>query len=233
MDLQNSLDYSEIFEIIIPSAHSLKGGGTTYYPPQIQEALETAILRRRHSVHKEVQEFTRKKKEEFRAWRERIRLQAQVIASMASLPISKTSENVPSRKPGTLNLSKPKPDVQNLNLFHKSPFTQHFHHEASPLAAVNLTRSYSERPASPSPPSSKVTSPTVPLSSSLKSPNSSNYPKRAKRVMFRDPPDVESQSDVEEESPFHETNICCPLPSEPSITVDGIRKPMDFWVNGR
>ena len=191
------------------------------FPPEIQLTLESAVQRQRHVTQTQITDFRIEKTQEFKSWRDQARKQAKVIAKVAKAvskpstspsPASKSPLSVPSTSSGST--------TETSDLFHKSPVTQHTHPEASPLAVASLTQSQSERSSSPSPPSSKVTSPPIPLSSSLKFPGSSNYSKPVKRVMFQDPLD-EVHSDAGTE--IHADAIDIPTNSNPeaTISIDG------------
>jgi hypothetical protein len=218
-ELQAQPTYSDVFHMVIPSGDDADTGLLPNIPPEIQLTLDSAIQQRWNMTQSLIMEFATEKRQEFKSWRERARRQASTIArisesiSSASIPIS------PSSKAALTIIAPSKNEAQNIELFQKSPVTQYSHPGASPLAAASLTRSQSERPSSPPLPS-KITTPPIPLSSSLKSPGSSNYSRPVKRVMFQDPPDEEVHSDIDEVH-VDDANISAPLSVEPTISVDG------------
>jgi hypothetical protein len=195
-------------------------------PPDIQHTLESAVQKQQAITQTQISEFTSEKKQEFKHWRDRARKQARIIAKLAetaappgsSSSFSKDSSATPlAILPTSKSLTK-----QTTDLFRKSPVIQHVPPGASPLAAASLTRSQSARASTPSPPPTKITPPRVPLSSSLKSPSSTNYSKPVKRVMFQDPPDIEVHSDLDGELPPAGADIPTSVDTEPVISVDGI-----------
>ena len=196
---------------------------TTDFPPEVELTLEAAVQRQRHVTQNLITDYTTEKRQEFKTWREEARKQAKMIAKVAE-NVSKPALSPSSTPKAALAIppSQGEQPAQSTDLFQKSPVTQHTHSGTSPLAAVSLMRSQSERRSSPSPPSSKVTPPPIPLSSSLKFPGSSNYSKPVKRVMFQDPPDEEVQSDGEPEIHTDALNIPITASPEPTISVDGM-----------
>jgi hypothetical protein len=210
--------------MVVPSTKEVDDDATPEYPPQIQETLESAVLRRKATIQTQITDFTAEKRQEFKSWRDQARKQAKIIATVASSsskppppsPIPNTALVMPATRPVT---------SPNKELFQKSPLSSYSHPGASPLAAASLTRSYSEqKPLPPSPPLHKITPPPIPLSSSLKSPGNHSFGKPVKRVMFQDPPDDTAQSDIEEE--IQETPIPTLPPSSATISVDGIFHPL-------
>ena len=195
-------------------------------PPEVQHTLESAVQKQKAITQTQISEFTSEKKQEFKHWREQARKQARIIAKLAETvsPAGSSSSPSPS-KDSAAPLAIPRTSnstvKQTSELFQKSPVIQHAHPGASPLAAASLTRSQSARASTPSPPPAKVVSPPAPLSSSLKSPSSTNYSKPVKRVMFQEPPDVEVQSDAEDDRPVVGIDIPTSLDIEPVISVDG------------
>jgi hypothetical protein len=211
-----------VFQMVIPPMNMQDDNRITDFPPEVQLTLESAVQRQRHVTHTQIADFATEKKQEFKSWRDEARKQAKIIANVANTVSKSPTFPSPVSKPAlSISSAPPGPITETSNLFQKSPVTQHTHPEASPLAAASLTRSQSERPSSPSPPSSKVTSPPIPLSSSLKFPGSSNYSKPVKRVMFQDPPDEELHSDADTE--IHSDAVDIPAISnrEATISIDG------------
>jgi hypothetical protein len=205
--------------MVIPSTKEVDDDATPDYPPQIQETLESAVLRRKATLQAQITDFTSEKRQEFKSWRDQARKQAKIIATVASSSSTPPPEspvpNTTLAKPTTRPIVSPR-----LDLFQKSPLSSYSHPGASPLAAASLTRSYSEQtPIPPSPPLHKITPPPIPLSSSLKSPGNHSFGKPVKRVMFQDPPDDTAQSDIEEET--QETPIPVLPLSSATISVDG------------
>jgi hypothetical protein len=200
--------------MVIPHVKDLDDGLATQFPLELEDTLESASQRQRQVIQAEINEFTARKRQEFKSWRE----QATKEAVMISRIVESISESPISNSALTITPANSKTKTNGAELFQKSPVTQYSHPGASPLAAASLTRSQSERLPTPSPPS-KINPPPIPLSSSLKSPGSTNYSKPVKRVMFQDPPDeeVEGPSDVEE---VH-TDYPSPSTLEPTISVDG------------
>jgi hypothetical protein len=214
-ELRQNPNYSELFQMVIPSS-AAESAAKSYYPPQIQELVESATLRQRSAVHAEIVEFTKRKKEEFRIWRDQVRSQAQVIANLVSAPNNLQKQSASETAGFPITTFKATTVLENnVDMFPKTPVSVFSPHGPSPFAAAScLVRSRSDEPTPPQrakivPPPPSV---SVPLSSSLKSPSSSNYPKPVKRVMFQDPVDVEPQSEIEDE--FISS-------AEPAIVVDG------------
>jgi hypothetical protein len=202
--------------MVVPSIGDSADNAAPEYPSQIQDTLDSAVQRQREITQTQISEYTERKKQEFRSWREQVRKQAKIIATIAS---TSSSNKAPTSPPPNAKVNSPNREVETSEYFRKSPVTVNSRPGASPLAAASLTRSYSDRRPSPSPSPPKVTSTPVPLSSSLKSPGSSNYQKTPKRVMFQDPVDDEPQSGAEKVEEIHIPS----LPKlEPSITVDGM-----------
>lgn len=214
------MSYSDLFKLVIPSTNVSEDGSGPDCPPQIQDMLESAMLRQRNIIQSEILDFTRKKQEELRLWRDRARRQARTIASLARQPSKNPPVIAPTNAAVSINVLNPKMASSNSELFQKSPVTHYTQPEASPLAAASLTRDYYDRAATPSPPP-KVTPPPIPLSSSLKSPGSANFSKPVKRVMFQEPPDVEEQSDADDDAEIQKPSIPYLAPMEPTISVDG------------
>ena len=186
-------------------------------PPEIQQTLDSAIQRQRNIIQSQINDFTTQKRQEFKLWQDEARKQATIIARIATPGFGFSH---PSLR-GTLSIPlAPKSTAQTTELFQKSPVSQYSHPSASPLAAASLSRSQSEQPLSTSPPLSKITPPPIPLSSSLKSPGSSNLPKPVKRVMFQVPQDEEAPSEAEEPQ-IDEIEIPSPPAVELTISVDG------------
>lgn len=208
--------------MVIPAVNVQDEDGIKDFPPEIQSTLESAVQRQWHVTKTQITDFTTKKKQEFKSWKDQARKHAKIMAKVAETmskpstlpsPVSKSALSVPSTPSGST--------TETSALFQKSPVTQHIHPEPSPLAAASLSRSQSERPSSPSPPSSKVTTPPIPVSSSLKFPGSSNNLKPVKRVMFQDPPDEEVHSDAETQIQADAIDIPAKSNSEATISVDG------------
>ena len=211
--------------MVLPAVN-MQDDASADLPPEVQHTLESAVQRQRAITQSQIAEFTSEKKQEFKHWREQARNQAQIIAKLAeTVSPAGSSSSLSTSKDSATPL--PIPPISNSSvkqasgLFQKSPVIQHAHPGASPLAAASLTRSQSARASTPSPPPAKVFTPPVPLSSSLKSPSSTNYSKPVKRVMFQEPPDMEVQSDTEEELPAVAIDIPASLDIEPVISVDG------------
>lgn len=203
--------------MIVPLQKDADIGPSSNIPPEIQLTLDTAVQQQWNITQSLIMEFATEKRQEFKSWREQARRQASMIARVAeSTSRSSDSTSTPAL---TIATTIPKTTAQNIELFQKSPVTQYSHPGESPLAAASLTRSHSERPSS-SPPLSKTTPPLIPLSSSLKSPGSSNFSKPVKRVMFQDPPDEEVHSDIDE-AHVDDLNVSASLSAEPTISVDG------------
>src|SRR5579871_3415845 len=144
--------YSQLFQIVPPTATNASEGRTPDYPSQVQDILESAISRRRTAVQAEILEFTKKKKEEFRIWREQAQSEAKLIATMATLTPDDASEATNTEAAISITRQNPKTVSSNSDLFQKSPISQHAHPNASPLAAASLPQTIVERPATPSPP---------------------------------------------------------------------------------
>jgi len=211
--------------MVLPAAN-IPEDASPDLPPEIQHTLESAVQKQRAITQSQISEFTSEKKQEFKHWREQARKQAQIIAKLAETvsPAGSSSSLSPSKdsaKPLAIPPASNSSGKQTSELFQKSPVIQHTHPGASPLAAASLTRSQSARASTPSPPPAKIVTPPVPLSSSLKSPLSTNYSKPVKRVMFQEPPDMEVQSEAEEELPAVAIDIPTSLDIEPVISVDG------------
>lgn len=212
--------------MVLPPTKDADADATTTYPPQIQETLDSAVERQKNLMQAQINEFTATKKQEFKTWREEARNQARLLANIA---VSSFKPPSPSLTPSAaVRINSPSqsiPNPQNSELFQKSPVSQYSHPGASPLAAASLTRSFQERPVLPPSPPQKEKTPPIPLSSSLKSPGSSNYSKPVKRVMFQDPPDDEAHSDADDEDVFEEASEEPDIPSmsnsDATISVDG------------
>jgi len=213
--------------VVLPPAKDVgDDAAAPNYPPQIQEALESAVEQQRNAIQQQINDFTATKKQEFIAWRETARIQAKELAAVAASTVKAPSSSLtPSAAVPINSPVQPKPPPQNSVLFQKSPVPQYSHPGASPLAAASLTQSFPNRPLIPPSPPTKEKTPPIPLSSSLKSPGSANYSKPVKRVMFQDPPD-EAQSDAEDEDLFEEESQHPEIPSltnsDATISVDGI-----------
>ena len=215
-----------MFGVVLPKTDDADEDVNTSVPPQIQDTFEAAVDQKRDTIQALINDFTATKKQEFKSWREEARKQAKLLASVASSPVKKLPSHSLSPTPAVRisSPSQPKPSPQNSELFQKSPVSQYSHPGASPLAAASLTHSFQERPVIPPSPPAKQKTPPIPLSSSLKSPVSSNYSKPVKRVMFQDPPD-EAQTDVDEdlfEEESEEPDIPSLSNSDATISVDGM-----------
>jgi hypothetical protein len=204
--------------MVIPPMKDFDDAVAGDYPSQIQHLLDSAIQRQRHQMDAQVADFTAKKKQEFKSWRAQAREHARAIAKLA-VP-SKRSPQTSPKSGVTINTPKQATRSSGSELFEKSPVVSYSHPGASPLAAASSTRSVPDRPATPSPPPVKVVPPPIPLSSSLKSPGSSNFAKPIKRVMFQDPPEDEIPSDVDYTA--HDTSQPIIPSTESAISVDGM-----------
>jgi hypothetical protein len=216
-ELKAQPSYSDVFQMVIPPMTGFDEGVAGDYPSQVQHALDSALQRQRHHVEAEIADFTAARKQEFKSWRDQARRQARAIARLADM-----SRKTPPTPPKSLTMNQSLTPVKlpGAELFEKSPVIHYSHPGASPLAAASLTRSMSDVAAPATPPTTKVVLPSIPLSSSLKSPGSSNYSKPAKRVMFQDPLSDEVQSDVDD---ILEIVDIPTLPTpERGISVDGI-----------
>jgi hypothetical protein len=216
-----------VFGVVLPKVKDADDDTDLSVPPQIQDTFEAAVDHKRDTIQAQINDFTATKKQEFKSWREEARKQAKLLASVATSVKKPPSVSLTPTAAVTINLpSQPKPSPQHSELFQKSPVSQYSHPGASPLAAASLTRSAPERPVLPPSPPAKEKTPPILLSSSLKSPGSSNYSKPVKRVMFQDPPD-EAQKDADEDSTEEESDepeIPSMSNSDATISVDGILK---------